>query len=99
MAHFREIIQTRRSIRKFTSDLVESEKIESLLEAALLAPSGKRMYPCDFIVVDNEATLEKLSQAKAHGAALIKNAPIAIVVIADTTKYDIWVEDAAIAST
>lgn len=99
MAQFNDIIYTRRSIRRFVDCVIESEKIEKLLKAALLAPSGKRMYPCDFIIVDDAIVLGNLSKAKTHGAALIKNAPLAIVIVADTSKYDIWVEDASIAAT
>ncbi len=99
MAEFNNIIRTRRSIRKFLSKPVESDKIECILNAALLAPSGKRMYPCEFIIVDNTETLKALSESKTHGAKFLADAPLAIVIAADTKKYDIWVEDASIAST
>ncbi len=99
MANFEEIIYTRRSIRKYTSKPIEGDKIEKLIEAALLAPSGKRVYPCEFIVVDDAEILQQLSEAKEHGAALLAKAPLAIIVVADSLKYDVWVEDAAIAST
>ncbi|MBI9066079.1 MAG: nitroreductase family protein [Salinivirgaceae bacterium] len=99
MADFNKIIYTRRSVRKFKDQKIELEKVEKLLKAALLAPSGKRIYPCEFIVVDDKEILNKLSQAKAHGAKLIEDAPLAIVIVADTATYDVWVEDASIAST
>lgn len=99
MADFNDIINTRRSIRKFKDTKVEQTKIDALIKAALLAPSGKRIYPCEFIVIDDKVKLEKLSVAKQHGAALIANAPLAIAIVADTSKYDVWVEDACIAST
>lgn len=99
MADFDKIIYTRRSIRKFLDQPVEAKIIENLLKAALLAPSGKAIYPCEFIVVDDILTLEALSNAKTTGATFIKNAPLAIVVVADTSKNDIWIEDASIAAT
>jgi len=99
MADFEHIIYTRRSIRKFLDTVVASDQIEKLLLAALLAPSGKRMYSTEFIVVDDFDTLKQLSTAKSHGASLIERAPLAIVIVADTSKYDIWIEDASIAST
>jgi len=98
MNKFHEILYNRRSIRKFKNTSIEKEKVTSLLKAALLAPSGKRMYPCEFIAVDDKDILKQLSEAKTHGATLIKNASLAIVIVADTTKYDVWVEDASIAS-
>lgn len=99
MAKFEEIIYTRRSVRKFKAAKVEQNKIDRLAKAALMAPSGKRVYPCEFIVVDDTDILKKLSEAKQHGSALLANAPLAIVVVADSSIYDVWVEDASIAST
>jgi nitroreductase len=99
MTDFNQIIYHRRSIRKFKNQPVEKEKIEWLLKAVLLAPSGKGMYPCEYIVIDDPHLLQIVSQSKQHGAELIKNAPLAIAVVADSAIYDIWVEDASIAAT
>lgn len=96
---FSDLIRKRRSHRKFTAQPVERQKVEAILKAGLLAPSGKSVYPCEFIVVDEPDMLAKLAHAKAHGAALIENAPLAIVIVADTSKSDVWVEDASIATT
>lgn len=96
---FFELIETRRSIRKFSSRPVEKEKIDRLVEAALRAPSSRDFRPWRFIVVDDPALLEKLSGAKPHGAAFLKNAALGMVVCGDTTASDVWVEDCAIAAT
>lgn len=96
---FSELIRIRRSHRKFTAQPVEQQKVDAILNAGLLAPSGKSVYPCEFIVADKPDLLSKLAHAKAHGAALIENAPLAVVVVADTSKTDVWVEDASIATT
>jgi len=95
---FMSLIQKRRSIRKFLDKPIEAEKIDLLLEAALRAPSSKGVNPWEFILVIDRDLLEKLSQAKQHGSAFIKNAPLGIVVCADPQKCDVWVEDASIAS-
>ena len=96
---FFELIETRRSIRKFSSRPVEKEKIDRLIEAALRAPSSRDFRPWRFIVVDDPALLEKLSEAKPHGASFLKNAAAGMVVCGDTTASDVWVEDCAIAAT
>ena len=96
---FFELIETRRSIRKFSSCPVEKEKIDRLIEAALRAPSSRDFRPWRFIVVDDPAQLKKLSEAKPHGAAFLKNAALGMIVCGDTTASDVWVEDCAIAST
>lgn len=92
-------IQTRRSIRKFTDQSVDKETIDRLIEAALRAPSSRDFRPWRFIVVDQPDLLEKLADAKPHGASFLKNAPLGIVVCGDTDASDVWVEDCAIAST
>ena len=96
---FFELIETRRSIRKFSSRPLEKENIDRLIEAALRAPSSRDFRPWRFIVVEDPALLEKLAEAKPHGAAFLKNAAAGIVVCGDTAASDVWVEDCAIAST
>ena len=49
MADINEVFIKRRSIRKFKDTLVDQDKIDKLTRAALLAPSGKSTYPCEFI--------------------------------------------------
>ena len=95
---FDSLLEKRRSIRKFTDKKIEQEVVNSLVEAALRSPSGKSKYPCEFIVVDDPEMLDKLSTAKPHGAALLKNAPLGIVVCADQEKSDTCIEDASIAA-
>jgi len=95
---FLELISNRRSIRKFNQRPVEKEKINILIEAALRSPSSRGLNPWQFIVIEDQATLEKLSIAKPHGAGFLKDAPLGIVVCADTSKSDVWVEDTSIAS-
>jgi nitroreductase len=93
------LLQKRRSIRKFQDKKVDGEKIDTLIEAVLRSPSGGAKTPWEFVVVTDKEILEKLSTAKEHGSALIKGAALGIVVCADPGKQDIWIEDAAIAST
>lgn len=93
-----EMLRSRRSIRKFTSEKIAPETIEVLVEAALRAPSSRGINPWEFILVDDPELLCKLSEAKQHGSQFLKNAPLAIVVCADATKSDVWVEDCSIAA-
>jgi nitroreductase len=95
---FFSIIEKRRSIRKFQEKPIETETIDQLVEAALRSPSSRGFNPWEFVVVTDKATIEKLAQAKEHGSAFLKNAPLAFVVCADENRSDVWVEDASIAS-
>ena len=98
MKNFLELLKSRRTCRQFTNESVSKESIEYILEAARLSPSGHRIRPWDFIVVEDKETLKALSVSKASGAALIEGAAVAIVVAADITKTDVWVEDCSIAT-
>ena len=93
-----EILRRRRSIRKFSTQPVETEKVDALLEAALRAPSSRGLQPWEFVVVTEPATLQQLAQAKQHGAGFLAGAPLAIVVVADPGRCDVWVEDCSIAA-
>ncbi len=93
-----ELLLKRRSTRSFLSRKVEQEKIEKLLQAALLSPTAKNLYSCEFITVENEETIKILAESKPHGATFMAKAPLAIVIIGNTQKTDVWVEDASIAA-
>ena len=96
---FLSLIEKRRSIRKFKAQAVEPAKIETLVEAALRAPSSMGANPWGFILVTDKAALDKLSRAKPHGASFLKNAPLGVVVCANPEKSGVWIEDASIAAT
>ena len=93
-----ELLRKRRSIRKFKSDEIAPETVQILIEAALRAPSSRGINPWEFVVVKNPALLNKLSKAKQHGSEFLKSSPLAIVVCADSTKSDVWIEDCSIAA-
>lgn len=95
---FIDLLRKRRSIRQFTDQAIEQEKIDTLIEAVLRSPSSRGLSPWEFHVIRETSTIEKLSRAKVHGSKFLKNAPLAFVVCADPAKSDVWVEDTAIAS-
>ena len=75
---FLSLTQNRRSIRKYLAKQVESEKIDSLVEAVLRAPTSMGKNSCEFIVVTDPALLGKLSNAKPHGSTFLKNAALGL---------------------
>jgi len=98
MNSFSDLIKNRRSMRKFTGEELTQDQVVTLLKAALMSPSSKRSNPWQFIVVDDKETLQQLSICKEMGASFLKDAALAIVVMADPLASDVWIEDAAIAS-
>lgn len=73
----REIFD-RVSIRRFTDQAVEGEKLEALLRAAMAAPSAGNQQPWEFYVVTDRAMLRSLAKASPY-AGCAANAPAAIV--------------------
>lgn len=97
--NFQELAQSRHSIRKYLPQSIETEKKETILQAALMAPASKRRNPWEFVVVEDKDMLAALSECRPHGSVFLANAAMAIVIMADTGKSDLWVVDASIAAT
>ena len=58
-------IETRRSIRKFSSKTVSREDLDEILKAGTYAPSGCGRQPVIFIAVTDKETRDKLSKMNA----------------------------------
>lgn len=93
-----QLIAERRSCRKFTDEAISADDIKQLKRAALSSPTSKNCKSWEFVFVQDKATIEALSKSKEHGAAFVADAPLAILVMGNTSKTDIWVEDASIAA-
>ena len=98
MDSFERLCQKRRSIRKYTNQPVEQEKIDYILRCALMAPSSKRTNPWEFIVVRDETTLRAFSGCRTYGSQMFETATAGIVIALDTTLSDAWMADGAIAA-
>ena len=72
-------IMTRTSIRKFKPQAVEDAKIETMLRAAMAAPTAVNKQPWHFVVVTDKKVLDELA-GKGRGGDMLRNAPLAIVV-------------------
>ena len=81
---FLSIAKQRFSVRSYTSQHVEPEKLEKILEAARVAPTAANLQPIRLIVAQSEQSLAKIGKA-----ANIYGAPLAIIVCADHEKA--WV--------
>ena len=96
---FKSLIEKRHSIRTYSKEEVSDELLNELIECAKLAPTSRNKKPVDYVVVKDKSVLEKLSVSKAGGSQMLKDAGAAIVVIGDSEKSDVWVEDCSIAMT
>ena len=75
-------ITQRRSIRKYTDQDVEPEKLEAILNACRLAPSGNNKQPWRFIVV-RDLQLRRSIVNVCNNQTWMLSAPLFIVAVAD----------------
>ena len=88
---FLELTKKRYSVRSYTSQEVEKEKLDYILECARYAPSAVNKQPWQFIVVQSELQKQKLQ--KVYPAKWFVEAPLYIIVCANdsvalTRQYD-----------
>lgn len=95
-----EVILTRRSIRRFTSQPVTNDMVNKILTAAMNAPSATNEQPWQFLVINDRKILEDITTVHPY-ALMCRQAASAIMVCIDTKKEkyrDFWVQDLAAAT-
>lgn len=86
----------RRSLRRYSGESVPQALLDRILEAGLRSASGRSRRPWELIVVRDRAMLDELAECREQGAGMLTGADAAIVVVADPTLADTWVEDCSI---
>ena len=87
-----EAIRKRRSVRKFTGELIPREDLEKIVDAGRLAATGSNRQPCDFIVITDRETISRLIVV---GKWMKKAAAIIAVVLDPYSRW--WLEDGSAA--
>lgn len=83
-----EEIRSRRSIRKFTTDDVDNQTLNQIIEMGTWAPSGLNNQPWKFVIVRNQDLRMELSHQTRY-AHIIRGAPVCIAVFLDNAQsYD-----------
>ena len=93
-------IFSRKSVRTYKDEPVSPEQVETLLKAAMAAPSGRNLQAWRFVVVREQAVKEKIAVGFNK---MIAKAPVAIVVCGQIAKDDgepnnNWTADCAAAT-
>ena len=96
---FLEVIDKRHSVRKYSDSPVERELLDAIVRIAQTAPSSRNSHSSSFVIVEERDTLDALSQMRDYGSGLLSGAQAAIVVLGDTSKTDLWVDNCAISAT
>ena len=96
-------IMARTSVRSYTFQAIEEEKIDMLLRAGMAAPSACNKQPWHFIAITNREILDQIPSFSPY-ASMVKQAPLAIVVCGDLSKtlegkeQEFWIQDCAAAT-
>lgn len=78
-------IMNRKSVRSYAKQPIEKEKIDTLLRAAMAAPTAVNKQPWAFVVIDDPQILDSLATQLPY-AKMAAEAPLAIVVCGDLTQ-------------
>lgn len=97
---YKELIESRRSVRKFSERSVERELLREVVgSVARYAPSSRNSHSTRFLIVDDKELLERISEMRDYGSAFVKGAACAILVMGDKTKTDLWQVNCSISTT
>ncbi len=93
-----DLLFARRSVRRYTNEVVGDADIKQILQAAMAAPSARDLKPWHFIVIKEREMLDRIAAVHPY-AGMLKEATLCIAVVGDTTvNGDYWVVDCSAAT-
>ena len=99
----RSVIERRRSVRRYTDQKISAEQLQTLLRAGINAPSGSNWQNQRFLVIDDQAEINRIGAARfvwpyqnsdpvrareTHPAGLLGHASALILVFVDAKEND-----------
>lgn len=96
-------IMTRTSVRAYTDRAVAEETVDTLLRAAMAAPTAGNKQPWRFVVVNDKAMLQKISE-DFNTMTMAENAQLAIIMCGEPAAtfpgegQGYWVQDVSAAT-
>ncbi len=90
-----EVLQKRRSIRKYLDRPVSKKDMETIIDCARLAATARNEQPWEFVVVTDRNMRKTLADITEYGK-FIADAPVCVCVFCRDTKY--YIEDGSAAT-
>lgn len=87
MSDLLNLIQSRKSVRKYSDKHISDGDLRKILEAGRLAPSWMNVQSWKFILVKSQENKDMLSELSI-GQKQVKNADAVIVCVADTNAWE-----------
>ncbi|MCF8380945.1 MAG: nitroreductase family protein [Bacteroidales bacterium] len=97
---FEEIIISRRSIRKYTDEKIDTKTIIRIINAAMYAPSAVNKRPWNFVIIEDKSSMKKVMEIHAS-ARMLKEASHAILICGDEKQQHddgFWIADCGAAT-
>lgn len=98
-----ENILTRSSVRAYTDQAISDAQIDTLMRAAMSAPTAVNKQPWQFLVITDRAILDSIA-SNFKNIHMAQHAPLAIVVCGDLDKalegdaQSYWIQDCSAAT-
>jgi nitroreductase len=92
-----EAILSRRSIRHYLDKPLPEDLVKKLLAAGMSAPTACDLYPWHFVVITERALLDEVPKQHPH-AAMLPEAPLAILVCGEPDASRYWQQDCSAAA-
>ncbi len=98
-----EIIQSRASVRQFTTEKPTEQQIENILRSAFSAPTAMNRQPWHFLVIDEPSLLKSIGE-QFPNSRVGNNCQVCIIPCGDLTlafegaAREFWVQDVSAAT-
>jgi nitroreductase len=83
-------------VREYKPEAVSEEHIIEIIKAGQFSPTARHNQAVEFVVVENQKTKDNIFEIV--GQEFVKEAPVLIVPVSDTTKSDFAIQDLSVAS-
>ena len=94
--NFFDLLSARRSVRQYTEEPIERNKLQQIVAAGLMTPSSKNLHSTEFLVVEDRSLISQMARCKPRFGEMLTQATAAVVVLGRLESHA-WVEDASLA--
>lgn len=92
-----DLFRTRRSYRKYSEKPIDEAVLKQIREVGLISPTGDNFKTVELILIKDKDLLNEIASMR-KAAAMLRHAGAAIIVLVNTQKTDLWIEDGAISA-
>lgn len=92
------IFRERRSYRKYNETDINENLLKQIMEVGITSPTGDNYKTVELILIKEKSMLKKIANIRKFGTKMLNGAGAAIVVLVNTDKTDLWVEDGTISA-